>query len=222
MQNFFPTLHNTFLREQINSESIKDALASMKTFSAPGPTGRGKFFYTFIFKLFPFHFTQAINEIANNENLDSANLSWLKLRKLIFIPKVSKPKECKDFRPISLLEVLYKLIVKVYSNQVNVHLEALVPKTQFGFVPGRTLSSAAITTLHLINKLKALPNVSNPMLLFLDIKAAFDTISNSIVEKIFNFIFPNSRLIKNLLRLTSGGVALCEIGGGNFPPYLPV
>ena len=65
----------------------------------------------------------------------------------------------KIFVHFSLLEVLYKLIVKIYSNQKNVHLEALVPKTQFGFVPGRTLSSTAITTLHLIDKLKTIPNV---------------------------------------------------------------
>ena len=181
LADFFPSLPNAFLRETINADSIKDALASMKSFSAPGPTGRGKLFYTFIFNLFPFYFTQAINDIANSDDFDAPNLAWLKLRKLIFIPKIAKPRDCKDFRPISLLEVLYKLITKIYSKQVNSHLETLVPISQFGFVPGRTLSSAAISTLHLVEKLKSIPDVENPMLLFLDIKSAFDTISNSVV-----------------------------------------
>ena len=49
------------------------------------------------------------------------NFTWIKKRTIIFIKKKQKNKanKCSDFRPISLLEVLYKILSKLLLEKLN-------------------------------------------------------------------------------------------------------
>ena len=55
------------------------------------------------------------------------------------IPKIHGAKEIKDFRPISLVGGIYKIIAKVLANRMRTVMEKIISKPQNAFVKGRQI-----------------------------------------------------------------------------------
>ena len=88
---------------------------------------------------------------------------------------------CDNYRPISLLSTLSKILEKIVANSLVNHLEInnLLYDNQYGFLRGRS-------TLHNITKLTSKisqdPNDKKFVIgIFLDLKKAFDTVSHDIL-----------------------------------------
>ena len=56
---------------------------------------------------------------------------------LVLIPKKQSAFNIRDFRPISLIGCMYKMVAKVLTNRLKIVLENLVSETQKAFVGGR-------------------------------------------------------------------------------------
>lgn len=59
---------------------------------------------------------------------------------IALIPKVKQPKKVTDLRPVSLCNVLYKVVSKVSSNRLKQLLVDIISPTQSAFVPGQLIS----------------------------------------------------------------------------------
>jgi hypothetical protein len=125
--------------DDITRDEVKQALQKAKAHSAPGPTGQTLGFYKYIFQQIPYTFTRCMNIIAFCDDiLDSAALTWIKQRKVIYIPKAGKdPLLPSSYRPLSLLEVLYKIPAKILTDRIGEVLPSISYADQCGFVPGR-------------------------------------------------------------------------------------
>jgi hypothetical protein len=55
---------------------------------------------------------------------------------IVLIPKISEPEHLKDFRPISLCNVIYKVIAKCLVNRLRPLLHDIIEPTQSALFQG--------------------------------------------------------------------------------------
>ena len=110
--------------------------------------------------------------------LGEVPLQW-KVAKIIPLFKSGEKTDCNNYRPISLLSALSKILEKVVHKQTYDYLEQKVlTMAQFGFRRSRD------TTQAILNYLQNIETKSNDkyhVSVFIDIKKAFDTVKHDIL-----------------------------------------
>ena len=125
--------------------------------------------------------TTLINISLENNYVPS---SW-KVGKIIPILKSGEKNLCTNYRPISLLSTLSKVIEKVVDMQIRGYLESneLIYRHQYGFRKSHETTHAVIDFTNFIYKARELGELS--LSIGLDCKKAFDTCDHEILlEKI--------------------------------------
>lgn len=124
--------HRDLLNREISHEEIREAIDLMKIGKAPGPDGLTAKFY----KTFKKDLAQVTKSILEG---DSPLKTWQEA----LIPLIPKDeKRCpnvKNFRPISLLNIDYKIFAKIMAERTKKIMERYIGEDQTGFVPGRQI-----------------------------------------------------------------------------------
>lgn len=74
---------------------------------------------------------------------------------IVLIPKVKDPKEMKDFRPISLCSVIYKVIAKSLAIRLKRVLDHIIFPTQSVFILGRLITNNVILDFECIHAVRS-------------------------------------------------------------------
>ncbi|GJW06898.1 putative RNA-directed DNA polymerase, eukaryota, reverse transcriptase zinc-binding domain protein [Tanacetum coccineum] len=91
---------------------------------------------------------------------------------ITLILKVSNPIHVKDYRPISLINIHYKLIAKFLANRLAKVVDKIVSQDQYGFISGRQILNGPLMLSEMIDWFK------KKMLIFeVDFEKAFDFVS---------------------------------------------
>ena len=119
-----------------------------------------------------------------NLSLDSGIFpEKLKYSRTVPIFKQGDPKYCDNYRPISLVNTLSKILEKIVALNLVNHLQInkLLYQHQYGF---QRAMSTEHNLLHVVNFISNALNKGNYCIgIFLDLKKAFDTCSHSILLK---------------------------------------
>ncbi|WMV50523.1 hypothetical protein MTR67_043908 [Solanum verrucosum] len=91
---------------------------------------------------------------------------------IALIPKKKGAKELRDFRPISLIGSIYKLISKVLTERLKGVVNKLVDSQQMSFIKGRQIMDAALVSNEVVDS--RLTQKKLGILCKLDIEKAYD------------------------------------------------
>lgn len=130
-------------------------------------------FFKLLFAACPAIFTKAINQMTFVPGiLNQDHLKWIRKRKIIYIPKTNQPKTPADYRPLSMLEVLYKIPMRIYANRISNMLPNIIGKHQFGFMKQKGIQQPILLT----NQITQIAKESKQALQIIsfDIEKAFD------------------------------------------------
>ncbi|XP_012070541.1 uncharacterized protein LOC105632711 [Jatropha curcas] len=71
-----------------------------------------------------------------------------------FLPKVDSPEHLSQFHPISLSNVLFKLITKVNANRIKLVLIEIISPTESSFILGRQIYDNVIVLQEVVHSMQ--------------------------------------------------------------------
>ncbi|GLT95878.1 hypothetical protein SLE2022_135350 [Rubroshorea leprosula] len=138
------------LERPFSVEEIEEGLKSCEGTKAPGPDGFNFNFLKCVWSCLKEDFMSFFEEFHQNGRLvRGLNSSFITL-----IPKKLNPLELKDFRPISLIGCLYKLLAKVLANRLKGVMSGLISDTQSAFLGGRQMVDSVLVLNEVVDEVK--------------------------------------------------------------------
>ena len=141
---------NAFLLKEFSAMEVRKTLHQMHPTKALGPNGMSPIFYQKYWDVVGDSVTNSVLQLLNSGCMPNG----LNETSICLIPKVNSPQKISEFRPISLCNVLYKIVAKVLSNRLKLILPEVISESQSAFVPRRQIIDNVIApfeTMHSID-----------------------------------------------------------------------
>jgi exonuclease III len=172
---------NDSLMRKFSSEDIKEALNSMGDLKAPGPDGMPAVFYKRFWELIGDKVQEEVLGVLNGGNMPTG---WNETI-IVLIPKTQKPEKLKDLRPISLCNIIYKIVAKTVACRLKPVLTEIISPSQSAFIPDRLITDnilVAYELTHYMHKRKG--GRDGVAAVKLDMSKAYDRVEWSFLENI--------------------------------------
>ena len=172
---------NERLDKLLTLQDLTKALQSMKKGKTPGSNGfPAEFFRLFWPEIGPFLYRAFISSLLKNQKLPSHREGIITL-----IPKQNKPAHfLNSWRPITLLNVDYKIVSAAISSRLQSVMNSLISSTQTAYISGRYIGENTRLIFDLIAHTESTKTPG--MILAADFQAAFETVSWSYLRAVMN------------------------------------
>lgn len=111
---------------------------------------------------------------------------------IVLIPKKERPESITYFRPISLCNVVYKILSKVLVNRMTSCLPKLINPLQTSFVLGCHATDNVIIVQELLHSLQKSKAKNGGLMVKLDLEKAYDRVNWDCLKAMLNFFgFPS-------------------------------
>ena len=171
------------LEGKITVKEAGQALKNMKNNKTPGSDGFSTEFLKFFWKDLHFFVVESLNYGSEQGELSVTQKQGI----ITCLPKGNKPRHfLKNWRPISLLNTVYKIGSAVIANRFKTVLDKLINLDQTGFISGRYIGEN-IRLLYDIMQYTEDHEIPG-LLLLIDFEKAFDSISWDFFAKCFRVL----------------------------------
>ena len=196
------------LEGNITFSELSSALKNMKNDKSPGLDGFTVEFFKFFWIDIGMFVLRSLNYGYVNGSLSVTQIQGI-------ITCLPKPNKCrhnlKNWRPISLLNVVYKMASAVIANRIKTVLNNIICEEQKGFISGRCIGENIRTIYDILFEAK---NQDLPgLILSIDFEKAFDTVSWSFIEKVLKY-FNFGPSVISWIKLFQNGSESCIIQNG--------
>ena len=200
----------------ITYEQASQSLKSMSNNRSPGTSGFNADFFKVFWKQLGHFIVRSINFGYNKGELSITQKEGI----ITCLPKENKCRyNMKNYRPISLLNCIYKIASGVIANRIKSTLHKLIHKDQTGIIAGRYSGEntrLVYDVMHCAEKYNL-----KGLLLLIDFEKAFDSISWAFINKVLNY-FGFGESIISWVNLFFKNAKLAVNQGGNLSPFFNI
>jgi len=158
------------LIKPFSEAEVKEAIWDCDSFKSPGPDGVNFGFLKEFWTEVKVDVMRFVSEFHRNGKLAKGiNATFI-----VLIPKVDNPQRLNDFRPISLVGSMYKILAKLLANRLRLVLSSVVAETQSAFVKKRQILDGILIANEVVDEATKL---KKDLLLFkVDFEKAYDSV----------------------------------------------
>ncbi|WKA03325.1 hypothetical protein VitviT2T_021440 [Vitis vinifera] len=159
------------LESPFTEEEISKAIFQMDRDKAPGPDGFTIAVFQDCWDVIKEDLVRVFDEFHRSGIINqSTNASFI-----VLLPKKSMAKKLSDYRPISLITSLYKIIAKVLAGRLRGVLHETIHSTQGAFVQGRQILDAVLIANEIVDEKKR--SGEEGVVFKIDFEKAYDHVS---------------------------------------------
>jgi hypothetical protein len=205
-----------FLTAPFSLDEIHKVVSDLKHNCAPGPDGLPAEFFQDFWDIIK----KDLWNMCDDFNKGTLDIKRLNYGLITLIPKVDNAMEMKNFRPICLLNVCYKIMTKTLNNRLSTCINKVISENQFGFVKCKYILDCVVALHEIIHEIKK--KKQNGIILKIDFEKAYDKVNwyflyNMLQQKGFG-----DRWCDWVMKIVKGGkVAIRTNGmiGSYFPTH---
>lgn len=153
-------------------DKVRKAVFGMKRFGSPGPDGIQAAFYQSYWDIVGCSVTNFVNEALATGKVPVVFLEAF----ISLIPKKESSKFASDFRPITLLDVVFKILSKVLVNRLRPLMDNIIGPFKNSFFLGRSTVDNTVLTQEIIHSMNRKRGKKGFMVLKLDLHKAYDSL----------------------------------------------
>ncbi|GJZ16276.1 RNA-directed DNA polymerase, eukaryota, reverse transcriptase zinc-binding domain protein [Tanacetum coccineum] len=173
------------MERRISKEEVKRAVWDCGVDKSPGPDGFSFSFYRHFWPVIKKDVFEAVDYFfMYGEILNGCNSNFIAL-----IPKILDANMVKDFRPISLIGSLYKIIAKILANRLVGVLGDLVNEVQSAFVADRQILDGPFILDEVLQWCRR--KKKHAFIFKVDFEKAFDSVRWDFVDDVWE-VFKNA------------------------------
>lgn len=198
---------NEFLTRPFSLEEVDKTMKEMKNNTTPGPDGFSVEFY----KAFWPQIRELIKELWDCLHDSHLELSRLNYGVIILIPKVKPAINVKQFRPICLLNVIYKIITKELTIMLIAVVDKVISPFQTAFLLGRSILDGVVILQEILHELRS--KKAAGVILILDLEKAYDKVSWDFLEETLQRKGFSETWIRWVNQAVRGGKVCIDLNG---------
>lgn len=209
---------NAKLRSPFSDKEISDAMFQIGPLKAPGPD-------SFLARFFQKHWAIVKEDVISAAQLffDSGHMpDGVNLKTIVLIPKIDEPVKLSDFRPISLCNVIYKVIAKCLVNRLRPLLGEIISPEQSAFVPGRLITDNAFMAFECTHFIRHEKNPERSFCAYkLDLSKAYDRVDWIFLERVMQQLGFDHRWVRWIMACVTSVRYTVKINGARSDSFAP-
>jgi hypothetical protein len=156
--------------QEFSEEEVRQAVLDCESSKSPGPDGVNFGFVKEFWDDIKADFMRVMNEFHSHGRIvKGANSTFI-----VLIPKKKNPAKISEYRPISLIGCIYKVIAKVLANRLKKVIGEVISETQSAFISGRQILDGILIANEIVDEAKR--KKKEALLFKVDFEKAYDSV----------------------------------------------